>query len=137
MLRGILRSGMFGQQCSLSGHWRQSIMLARYKRVSPSLTSLPVVARKLTCWAGVSVALLVKREVFPTEGPVLAIRLVDHRDVGCDLLAVDQPVEGCSRTIGGVSREPRWLNVEAPLIDHDLGRARLRPGGSRATPRHP
>src|SRR5262249_39474196 len=61
----------------------------------------------LACWTGVSVALLVKREVFPTEGSVLAIRLIDHRDVGCDLLVLDQPVEGRSRTIGRISRKPR------------------------------
>src|SRR5262249_24195498 len=79
----------------------------------------------LACWTGVSVALLVKREVFPTEGSVLAIRLVDHRDVGCDLLVLDQPVEGRSRTIGRISRKPRRLNVEALLstLDHDLRRA--------------
>src|SRR5215204_4840040 len=40
---------------------------------------------------GVQVALLVELEVFPTEGPVLALRLVDHRDVWSDLLVLDQP----------------------------------------------
>src|SRR5690242_14624157 len=114
---------MFGQQRSLSGHWRQSITLARYKRVSPS--QLARRREKLACWTGVNIALLIKCEVFPTEGRILAIRLVDHRDVGCDLLVLDQPVEGRSRTIGRVSRKPRRLNVEALLstLDHDLRRA--------------
>src|ERR1700751_4920202 len=113
---------MFGQQRSLSGHWRQSITLARYKTVAPSLTRR---LEKLACWTGVNIALLIKCEVFPTEGRILAIRLVDHRDVGCDLLVLDQPVEGRSRTIGRVSRKPRRINVEALLstLDHALRRA--------------
>ena len=43
--------------------------------------------------AGVDIALLVEREVFPTEGPILALRLVDHRDVRRDILVFDEPVE--------------------------------------------
>jgi putative tryptophan/tyrosine transport system substrate-binding protein len=43
--------------------------------------------------AGVDVALFVEREVFPTEGSVLALRLVDHRDVRRDILVFDEPIE--------------------------------------------
>src|SRR5712691_1567030 len=39
--------------------------------------------------AGVHVALFVEPEVVPTEGPILAPRLVDDRDVGSDLLVLD------------------------------------------------
>src|ERR671934_2262364 len=47
MLRGTLRNGAFGQHCAFNGQVRQSRMLAIYKSVSPSLTSLPVVVRVL------------------------------------------------------------------------------------------
>ena len=43
--------------------------------------------------AGVHVTLLVEREVFPTERPIVAFRLVDHRNVRRDLLVFDEPVE--------------------------------------------
>src|SRR5258708_5770325 len=42
--------------------------------------------------ADVHVSLLVKREVVPTEGPIVALRLVDHRDVRRNLLVFDEPV---------------------------------------------
>ena len=91
----------------------------------PVVDQLASGREKLAGWTGVDVALFVKLEVFSIEGPIVAIRLVDHRDVGCDLLVFDQPVEGCSRTIGGISREPLRLNVEALLgsLDHGLRRA--------------
>src|SRR6266436_9228298 len=47
MLRGILRKGVFGQHCALNRQVRQSRLLARYRSVSPSLTTLPVVGRTL------------------------------------------------------------------------------------------
>ncbi len=47
----------------------------------------------LTRWAGVDIALLIEREVLPAEGPILALRLVDHRDVRRDILVLDEPVE--------------------------------------------
>ena len=46
---------------------------------------------KLPCWTGVSVALLVKREVFPTKGPILAIRLVDQGTAKLGSLEVATP----------------------------------------------
>jgi len=54
----------------------------------------------------VDVLLLVKAEVFPTEGPVFALRLVDHRDMWRYLRLVDQPIQVGSGTVGGVRREP-------------------------------
>src|SRR5262249_4386182 len=73
----------------------------------------------------VDVLLLVKAEVFPTEGPVFALRFVDHRDMRHYLRLVDQPIQVGSGTVGGVAREPLRLDVEALLgaFDHGLGRA--------------
>ena len=47
MLRGTLRKGAFGQHCAFNRQLRQWRMLAIYRSVSPSLTSLPVVVRVL------------------------------------------------------------------------------------------
>src|SRR5262245_53936908 len=49
----------------------------------------------LASGAGVHVALFVEPEVVPTEGPILAPRLVDDRDVRSDLLVLNEPVEVC------------------------------------------
>ena len=53
-------------------------------------------ARRLEGLAGrasVDIALLVECEVLPAEGPILALLLIDHRDVRLDVLVVDEPVE--------------------------------------------
>jgi hypothetical protein len=47
----------------------------------------------LACRTGVDVPLLVEGEVFSTECPILALRLVDHRDMRRYLRLIDQPVE--------------------------------------------
>ena len=68
-------------------------------RFCPIEKCLPVVgqlARRgedLVRRADVHVTVLVEREVLPAEGPILAFRLVDHRDVRSDILVFDQPVE--------------------------------------------
>jgi hypothetical protein len=49
--------------------------------------------QKLARRADIHVALFVESEVFPAEGPVLAFRLVDDRDVWRDVLVLDEPVE--------------------------------------------
>src|SRR5215831_4405592 len=78
-------------------------------------------------WADVHVPLLVERKIIPTEGPVLALRLVDHRDVRGNLLAVDEPVEVCPRPVGGIGREPLGFDIEALLgpLDHGFRRPDL------------
>jgi len=43
--------------------------------------------------ADIDVALFIKPEVFPAEGPVLALRLVDDRNVRRDALVLGQLVE--------------------------------------------
>src|SRR3972149_7283640 len=52
---------------------------------------LPIVdqlASRQKCLArrtGIDVAFLVEREVLPAKGPIVALRLVDHLDVRCDI----------------------------------------------------
>src|SRR4030095_5061272 len=53
---------------------------------------------------GVDIALLVEGEGLPAEGTIVALRLVDHRDMRRDLLVVDEPVECWRRAVGRVSR---------------------------------
>src|SRR5215813_13773908 len=81
----------------------------------------------LASGAGVHVALFVEPEVVPTEGPILAPRLVDDRDVRSDLLVLNEPVEVCSRAVGGIGRQPLGLQTKALLgsLDHSLGSADL------------
>jgi hypothetical protein len=43
--------------------------------------------------ADVDIALLVEREVLPAKGPVVALLLVDHRDMRLDILVLDEPIE--------------------------------------------
>jgi hypothetical protein len=63
--------------------------------------------------ADVNVTLIVEPEVFPAKGPVLALRLVDDRDVRRYLGLVDQPVEAGARAVGGIAGEPFGLDGEA------------------------
>lgn len=67
----------------------------------------------LAGWAGVKVALLIERKIVPTEGPVLAFRLVDYRDVRRNLLVVDEPIEVRSRAVGGIGRQALGFEIEA------------------------
>src|SRR5260221_13763537 len=57
--------------------------------------------------ADVDVAILVVVEVSAGEGPVLALGLVEHRDVRFDTLLVDQPGEHLGRAVTGVGRQAR------------------------------
>src|SRR5262249_8822876 len=68
---------------------------------------------------------LVECKVLPTEGPILALRLVDHRDVRRYLRLVDQPVEVGSRTVGRITRKPFGLDVKALLGARDHGPGRV------------
>src|SRR4029077_19935955 len=54
----------------------------------------------LAGWAGVKVALLIERKIVATEGPVLAVRLVDFPDVRPNFLVFDEPIEVRSRAVG-------------------------------------
>ena len=61
--------------------------------------------QKLAHRADVDIAFLIKREVSPRKGAVLTDRLVDNRDVGRNLLLIDDPVERRSRSIGAIGRQ--------------------------------
>src|SRR4029077_11473380 len=95
--------------------------------IEDCFTTVDRLARRrkaLTRRAGVDIALLVEREVLPTEGAIVAFRLVDHRDVGRYILVFAQPVEVWTRTVGGIGREPLGLDIEALLgaLNHGLCR---------------
>src|SRR6476659_6458710 len=71
-------------------------------------------------WAEIDVPFLVEPEVLPREGPILALLFVDDRNVRCDLLLVDDPVERIRRTISRIGGEIGGFNVEPLLgpLDH-------------------
>src|SRR6266568_289205 len=71
----------------------------------------------LAGWTGVKVARFIERKIIPTEGPVLAFRLVDYRDVRCNLLVVDEPIEVRSRAVGGIGRQALGFEIEALLVE--------------------
>jgi hypothetical protein len=81
----------------------------------------------LAGWAGVKVALLIEHKIVPTEGPILAFRLVDHWDVRGNLLVVDEPVEVCPRPVGAIGCRALGFETEALLgpFDHSFRRPDL------------
>lgn len=52
----------------------------------------PVLFQLLAARTAIEVSVGIVREVAAGEGPVVALGLVDHRDVRLDTLVVDQPV---------------------------------------------
>src|ERR1700719_967089 len=99
MLRGILRNGAFGQHCDFE--WAAAAIACPGPVIQCLLIGGNLASRgeNLAGRTNVDVALLVECEVLPTEGPILALRLVDHRDVRGYLRFVDQPGEVGSRTV--------------------------------------
>src|ERR1700686_5732295 len=70
--------------------------VARFCPIEKGLPVVDQLARRredLVRRADVHVTALVDREARPTEGPILAFRLVDHRDVRSDVLVFDKPDE--------------------------------------------
>ena len=61
----------------------------------------------------------------PREGPVLAARLVDHRNVRRDVLFIDQPGQHSGIAICSIASQLFGLELEALLgtFDHRAGRA--------------
>src|SRR5258706_1124060 len=69
--------------------------VARFCPIEKCLPIIDQLARRredLVRRADVHVTVLVEREVLPTEGPILAFRLVDHRDVLSDDLVFYKPI---------------------------------------------
>src|SRR5678815_3918361 len=86
------------------------------REIEKGLPIIDQLARRGENLAGrtnVNVPPLVEGEVFPTEGPILALRLVDHWDIRRDLGLVDQPVEASSGTVSRIARQPFGFDVEA------------------------
>src|SRR5262245_50254486 len=76
------------------------------REIEKGLPIIDQLARRGENLAGrtnVNVPPLVEGEVFPTEGPILALRLVDHWDMRRDLRLVDQPVEASSGTVSRIA----------------------------------
>jgi len=66
---------------------------------------------------------LIPAKVRTREPAIVAVALVAHGDMRLDLLVFDEPTQELARALGGVGREPLWLEIETPLgaIDHRLG----------------
>src|SRR5438477_9881649 len=112
------------QKWVMTGAWRPApTSLSSVEKDLPMIDQLARRGESLAGRTNVSVLLVVECEVFPTEAPILALRLVDHRDVRRYLCLVEQPVEVGSGSVGGVAGEPFRLDVEALLgaLDHGLG----------------
>src|SRR5215208_4766014 len=82
---------------------------------------------QLAAWAVIDIRCRIKAEVGTREGAVLAARPVKHRDMWCDALLFDKPVQHRSRTVSGIARKPVRLETKALLcsIDHGPGGADL------------
>src|SRR3954447_5800540 len=84
-------------------------------------------SEQLAAWAVIDIGCRIKTEVGTREGAVLPVRPVKHRDMWCDALLFDKPVQHRSRTVSGIARKPFRLETEALLcsVDHCPGRADL------------
>src|SRR5205823_4647936 len=82
---------------------------------------------QLAAWAVVDLRCRIKAEVGTREGAVLPVRPVKHRDMWCDALLFDKPVQHRSRTVSGTAGKPFRLETKALLcsIDHGPGGADL------------
>src|SRR5258708_19984747 len=100
---------VFGQ------HWCLEQATTTITRFCPIEKCLPIIdhlARRredLVRRADVNVTVFVEREILPTEGPILAFRLVDHRDIRSDVLVFDNPVEVRSSPLSAISSAPLIL----------------------------
>src|SRR5215470_9910682 len=84
--------------------------------------------QEVACRAHIGIPPLVEDELLPAQRAVLALRLVDDRDMRFDLFVVDQPVERRRRSVGRIGRQSLGLHAEAVFgpVDHGLRRADLR-----------
>src|SRR4051812_28164655 len=84
-------------------------------------------SEQLAAWAVIDIGCRIKAEVGTREGAVLPVGPVKHRDMWCDALLLDKPIQHRSRTVSGIARKPFRLETEALLcsVDHGPGRADL------------
>ncbi len=85
-----------------------------------NLEGPPAVLQQLARRTGVGVCLVVVGEVVAGEGPVLALGLIEDRDVGLDALLVHQPLKHLGRAVGGVGGQTLGPQAQAFLgaLDH-------------------
>src|SRR5438045_8814520 len=72
-------------------------------------------SEQLAAWAVIDIPCRIKAEVGTREGAVLPVRPVKHRDMWCDALLFDKPVQHRSRTVSGIARKPFRLETKALL----------------------
>src|SRR3954466_11152448 len=84
-------------------------------------------SEQLAAWAVIDIGCCIKAEVGTREGAVLPVGPVEHRDMWCDALLLDKPIQHRSRTVSGIARKPLRLEIEAALgsIDPRPSRADL------------
>src|SRR4051795_6556496 len=79
---------------------------------------------QLAAWAVIDIRCRIKAEVGTREGAVLPVRLIKHRDMWCDALLFDKPVQHRSRPVSGIARKSFGLETEALLCSIDHGQPR-------------
>ncbi|MFK4501879.1 hypothetical protein ABIF86_006170 [Bradyrhizobium japonicum] len=99
--------------------------------------TVPLVPSRFPAGAVVDVAGRIISKVAAREGTVISLRLVEHGDMWCDALRLDQPVQHRSSPVSGIPGKPLRLETKALLcsFDHcprrsDLGLANSHPSGS-------
>src|SRR5882724_3698033 len=75
----------------------------------------------LSAWAVVDVAGRIISKVAAREGAIIALRLVEHRDMWRDTLLLDQPVQHRSCPVSSISNKPLRLEAEALFCPFDHG----------------
>ena len=115
MLRGILRSGAFGQHLGFSGP-RAAVRYPCAIKQCRSVADAPGRAQQFTRRTDIDVALLVEREVFPAERTVLAPR---HALPGmCGAIFFSSTIERFGRAIGRVGGNTDFA-ISRPIVAID------------------
>src|ERR1700742_990959 len=72
-------------------------------------------------------------KVAAREGAIISLRLVDNRNMRCDVFLLDQPVQHRSRPVSGIPDKPSGLEAEALLCSLDHGPCRADLGLANGT----
>jgi len=85
-----------------------------------ALEGPPCSTQPLTSRTAILILPLVPSEITARDNLFPPVRSAPHRDVGIDLLLVDQPAEGGCVTVGSIADQVSGLDVKTPLdsIDH-------------------
>src|SRR4029077_990299 len=81
--------------------------------------------------AAVDVGGRIISKVAARKGAIISLRLVDNRNMRCDVFLLDQPVQHRSCPVSGIPDKPSGLEAETLLcsLDHGPCRADLGTGG--------